>query len=813
MTCSIEIYRQKIGTYQLGPNVKSNFSRPRTYRTNRFRPRLGLSLLIYSYSVIIIFLPNILGTLPTHRENPSPWCCTSVPPLVSASYSKGPTKLHLVRSTASSQLLYCSPEIWDPGPSKGLARYLSNIKRNKLAHILNGNQGKRGKGINCLYWNKGPSLLANKHHDIETIIADHHPHVLGLGEANFSHAQDLDSVQFPGYSLHLDTGINIQGMARVAVYTHTSLKVKRRQDLEDWDTTAIWLECGLPRQKSILICAGYRQWRLLGQNDNSSASVSEQLSRWLKFLDKWELALNEGKEVIVMLDANLDFLTWRNSEHLPSHHSRNKLKSLIDALFARIFPLGVSQQVTTPTRIERGHPRAGLDHIYTNRPDKLSPVDSYFTGMSDHKLLKVKRFSKSLIPTQRFVRKRSFKKFDSEQFKNMLGQMNLMEIMENTSVDVAVDQLTQKLTNVLDKLAPIRVFQARTQYAPWLSEECKKLKKQREEAFEKAAKSDDPEDWRSFRAIRNQVTGRSRADKKLWEETKLENSDNMWKSVKSWLGWKNSGSPTQLFYEGRMVTRPAAIASSMNKFFIEKVKSLRQNIPVVDKDPLKYMKEAMKNNDCKFSLTPVSEADVVKLIKGLKSSTATGMDYIDKNTVKLVADQLAPVITFIINLSIQTSIFPTPWKWHKVIPLLKSTSADPLTPKSYRPVALLPIISKILEKAVFNQLVQYLEFNELIHPNLHGSRAGHSTATALSQLYDEWVEEVEAGKMVGVLLCDQSAAFDLCDHYILIEKMKLMGVDDISAAWFCSYLSGRRQSCYTDGQLSAPLNIPSCGVP
>ena len=116
-------------------------------------------------------------------------------------------------------------------------------------------------------------------------------------------------------------------------------------------------------------------------------------------------------------------------------------------------------------------------------------------------------------------------------------------------------------------------------------------------------------------------------------------------------------------------------------------------------------------------------------------------------------------------------------------------------------------------KAVFNQLVQYLETNELIYPNLHGSRAGPSTETALSQLYDEWVEEVEAGKMVGVLLCDQSAAFDLCDHYILIEKMKLMGVDDISAAWFCRYLSGRRQSCYADGQLSAPLNIPSCGVP
>lgn len=148
-----------------------------------------------------------------------------------------------------------------------------------------------------------------------------------------------------------------------------------------------------------------------------------------------------------------------------------------------------------------------------------------------------------------------------------------------------------------------------------------------------------------------------------------------------------------------------------------------------------------------------------------------------------------------------------------MIPLLKATSCDPLIPKSYRPVALLPIFSKILEKAVFSQLVKYLEENGLIHPNLHGSRAGHSTATALTQMYDTWVEQVEDGKMVGVLICDQSAAFDLCDHYLLVEKLRLMGLDEQTLTWIWSYLSGRKQSCMIDGQLSAPLELPPCGVP
>ena len=114
---------------------------------------------------------------------------------------------------------------------------------------------------------------------------------------------------------------------------------------------------------------------------------------------------------------------------------------------------------------------------------------------------------------------------------------------------------------------------------------------------------------------------------------------------------------------------------------------------------------------------------------------------------------------------------------------------------------------------MFCQLVEYLEENKLIHPNLHGSRAGHNTSTALIQLYDKWVEDVEDGKMVGVLLCDQSAAFDLCDHHLLIEKLKLMGVEDHSLYWIKSYLSSRRQSCYVDGELSTSLNLLDCGVP
>ena len=218
--------------------------------------------------------------------------------------------------------------------------------------------------------------------------------------------------------------------------------------------------------------------------------------------------------------------------------------------------------------------------------------------------------------------------------------------------------------------------------------------------------------------MRNQTTTKIREDKKTWEAKRCDDegnsSNDVWKSVKGWLGWNSGGTPSQLFSEGIIVTRPVELATSMNKFFIKKIKDLRAKIPVVDLDPLQYFKSAMRNRSCTFTIKELSLEEVIRLIKGLRNSSATGIDFIDTRTVKLGAEALAPAIQHIINLSITTSIFPSAWKWHKVVPLLKSSDCDRILPKSYRPIALLPVISKILEKAVFNQLVLYLEHNDLL---------------------------------------------------------------------------------------------------
>ena len=77
----------------------------------------------------------------------------------------------------------------------------------------------------------------------------------------------------------------------------------------------------------------------------------------------------------------------------------------------------------------------------------------------------------------------------------------------------------------------------------------------------------------------------------------------------------------------------------------------------------------------------------------------------------------------------------------------------------------------------------YQEENRLIHPNHHKGRKGHSTTTGLIQMYSNWMEQLEKGHLVGIMMIDQSAAFDLCDHKLLIEKMKLLEVVEKSSLW------------------------------
>ena len=175
-------------------------------------------------------------------------------------------------------------------------------------------------------------------------------------------------------------------------------------------------------------------------------------------------------------------------------------------------------------------------------------------------------------------------------------------------------------------------------------------------------------------------------------------TSDTWRTVKNWLGWKSGGPPTQLVINGELKSKPRDLSKCMNEFFVNKVRNLRENIPACLKNPLERVQGLMSGRNCSFKLKAVHPDEVLKIITNLKNSKTCGLDNIDSFVIKLAAHELTPAITHIVNLSISQSYFPSAWKTAKVIPLFKKNEAT--LPKNYRPVALLPITSKILERVV-----------------------------------------------------------------------------------------------------------------
>ena len=380
--------------------------------------------------------------------------------------------------------------------------------------------------------------------------------------------------------------------------------------------------------------------------------------------------------------------------------------------------------------------------------------------------------------------------------------------------DLAAEKFTNKLTQILDVMAPVKTVQIRNNYAPWLSPDLRTKMKARDKAQEKSAKSGKDEDWTEYKRLRNQINNHLKTQKEVWQRQKLveysDDSGSTWKNIRTWLGWTTGGPPTKLMENGRLENKPQSLARIMNQFFIEKVHRLRNNLPPSATNPLLLPSNLMQARNCSFSVKPVHPNQVLKIISNLKSSKSCGLDNIDTYILKLGKESLTPAITHIVNLSLSYRVFPKKWKSAKVIPLHKKD--DVTNPKNYRPVSLLSVTSKILERAVFLQLIEFLEENNLLHPYHHGFRSKHNTSTALLQMYDVWLEALENNEVSAVVMLDMSAAFDVVDHPILLDKLKIYGIDEDGITWFKSYLSDRSQQVYIDGVLSEPLNLEA-GVP
>ena len=168
------------------------------------------------------------------------------------------------------------------------------------------------------------------------------------------------------------------------------------------------------------------------------------------------------------------------------------------------------------------------------------------------------------------------------------------------------------------------------------------------------------------------------------------------------------------------------------------------------------------------------------------------------------------MLTPIINQSLVSGIFPVKLKIAKIVPIFKKGDSHFL--ENYRPVSLLSSVSKVFEKAVYDQLTLYFNEHDYFNHSQYGFRAGHSTEYANIELVDRISYAVDQGQIPLTLYLDLSKAFDTLDHHILLRKMEYFGICDSNLNWFQSYLSERPRYVNVDNN-SSETKVNSLGVP
>ena len=185
----------------------------------------------------------------------------------------------------------------------------------------------------------------------------------------------------------------------------------------------------------------------------------------------------------------------------------------------------------------------------------------------------------------------------------------------------------------------------------------------------------------------------------------------------------------------------------------------------------------------------MSEEFIYKELCQLNTGKSAGLDGIPERFLKDAAKVLKIPITLIINLSISSHTVADDMKLAKVKPLFKKN--DRLKPENYRPVSILSIASKLLEKAIYKQLEFFLVENNLLYEFQSGFRKSYSTDSCLIHLVDYIKLQTAKGLFTGMVLLDLQKAFDTVDHEILCQKLEVLGVHSIE--WFRSYLTNRKQ--------------------
>jgi len=197
-----------------------------------------------------------------------------------------------------------------------------------------------------------------------------------------------------------------------------------------------------------------------------------------------------------------------------------------------------------------------------------------------------------------------------------------------------------------------------------------------------------------------------------------------------------------------------------------------------------------------------STQEITSIIKSIKTKNSSGYDEISTKLLKISANYTCSPLTYICNKSVSTGIIPERLKYSIIKPLYKK--GDKTDPSNYRPISMLTSFSKVLEKALYNRLIEYLNYNNILNSQQFGFRKNLATKDAIFRLIHEILNALNSKIMVGSIFFNLAKAFDSVNHLLLIQKLPHYGIIGKYKLLLESYLTNRFQRVQLD---SSTLNL------
>ena len=594
------------------------------------------------------------------------------------------------------------------------------------------------------------------------------------------------------YNLHNFTSFFCSRENRVGggagLYINTRLNPLKIEVPTFTTADVICAEIYFANKPNLIICQIYRP-----PNTDKNTFIVE-LERLLMYFHKM------NKIICITGDFNIDLFTTASDCHA------------LD-FFTTFSSYGFLPTISRATRCTNTSSSL-IDNVFCNRLENIYSSGIILHDMTDHFPI----FSSLLCDSQLHVApSMSPLVFDYRHLEDLkLFLIERLRPIENESnPDVIANLITASYMEGISRYSYRRSTSRKTcPRHPWLTPALLISISHKNKLFVKKTKHPSPENINTYKEYRNILTRLLRCAKSKYYHDEFKkysgNTKETWKALAKLMNTniqKDSITNKLKNDNGDTLINDKDIAESFNHYFSNIGEKLKSQINPPGDDPANLIDDLPADRNMTLSLT--TENELKDIIQGLKN-TGAGIDNINAKIFKATFTCIIHYLLILFNMCLTKAIFPAAFKIAVIKPILKSGDAQ--IKNNYRPISILPLLSKILEKLIYSRLVKHLKENDIIHINQYGFQKNKGTHMPLLILQDLVTKSFECGDFVVGLFLDLRKAFDTVDIDVLLRKVKKYGIREHSFNIISSYLSNRKQCVKIRDTTSSFRNV-SIGVP